>query len=222
MDWSYAGENGPDRWSDINSDYRACNLGAFQSPVDISNSIGSPELRPLIFHYHPIGLDLEFDGRVINGFPHNPLKVEFEDKTFQLYKITIHTPSEHKINSDRFDAEIQLFHRSEKHLLNIAVPIVDGAKNRQLADLVDKIPKQPHQQKVISDIYFRKIIPKKSRYYRYSGSFTKPPCKEGVVWVVYDTPLQMSGFQLDQWQLVQGKNNRPTQDLGQRIPLESR
>ena len=39
--WSYAGENGPDKWGALGGDGNACSIGDQQSPVDITGIIGA-------------------------------------------------------------------------------------------------------------------------------------------------------------------------------------
>lgn len=36
----------------------------------------------------------------------------------------------------------------------------------------------------------------KNGYYRYIGSFTVPPCREGVIWTVYETKIKISESQV--------------------------
>ena len=58
-------------------------------------------------------------------------------------------------------------------------------------------------------------------YFAYEGSFTAPPCAEGVAWRVLKNPLPIAPAHLAAFQRVQGKNNRPTQPLNGREVLDS-
>ena len=46
-------------------------------------------------------------------------------------------------------------------------------------------------------------------YYAYEGSFTAPPCAEGVAWRVLKNPLPVAAADLLAFRRVQGSNNRP-------------
>eukprot|EP00961_Rhodomonas_salina_P167360 2255211-Rhodomonas_salina.1 len=52
--------------------------------------------------------------------------------------------------------------------------------------------------------------------YRYEGSWTAPPCTEGVTWYVGQGSRGISGPNLDLLASVEGRNDRPTQHLNGR------
>ncbi len=197
-------------------------MGAYQSPIDIIKPIGSPELRPLIFEYQPVGLDIKFDGNIISAIPHGPVWVRDDSQKYQLQNISFHTPSEHKVNGDSYDGEIHLMHRGGGQTIIIAVFVLDGSKHRGLQKLLERLPRRAGAMSQVTDLDLKQLLPRRKTYYRYIGSITYPPCTEGVTWYVLRQPIYLSSFQLDQLELSQGKNNRPVQGLGQRIPLESR
>ena len=58
-------------------------------------------------------------------------------------------------------------------------------------------------------------------YYAYEGSFTAPPCAEGVAWRVLKNPLPVAAADLLAFRRVQGSNNRPPQPLDGRPVLDS-
>jgi len=57
------------------------------------------------------------------------------------------------------------------------------------------------------------LIPKDHSYLRYMGSFTTPPCTEGVHWIVMKTPVSTTSDVLAEFKEVIGGNNRPVQEL---------
>jgi carbonic anhydrase len=65
------------------------------------------------------------------------------------------------------------------------------------------------------------LLPKASKFYRYGGSLTAPPCTEGVTWLVVvpdpAAPSQLSDVQIAQLRAaLRSATNRPIQPLGGR------
>ena len=52
------------------------------------------------------------------------------------------------------------------------------------------------------------------------GSFTTPPCTEGVKWFILSTPVELSSEQIDAFRAIYDGNNRPVQPLNDREFLE--
>ena len=53
-------------------------------------------------------------------------------------------------------------------------------------------------------------------YYKYVGSFTTPPCTEGVLWMVLRSPVALSEAQIARFRAIIHGNNRPVQPLNGR------
>ena len=47
--------------------------------------------------------------------------------------------------------------------------------------------------------------------------FTTPPCSENVSWMIFQSPIQASAEQIAAIEAIEGKNNRPTQPLNERV-----
>ena len=56
--------------------------------------------------------------------------------------------------------------------------------------------------------------------WRYEGSLTTPPCTEGVHWFVLESPITLSGEQLERLRGILHVNNRPVQALHERTVSE--
>jgi carbonic anhydrase len=52
--WSYAGEEGPEKWGRLSPEFIMCSLGKNQSPIDVAEFI-EVDLKPLEFAYQPGG-----------------------------------------------------------------------------------------------------------------------------------------------------------------------
>ena len=64
------------------------------------------------------------------------------------------------------------------------------------------------------------MLPEDKSYYHYMGSFTTPPCTEGVKWFILSTPVELSSEQIDAFRAIYDGNNRPVQPLNDREFLE--
>ena len=65
------------------------------------------------------------------------------------------------------------------------------------------------------------LLPPERRYYTYMGSLTTPPCSEGVLWVVMQQPVQVSGAQIDIFSRLYPMNARPIQQASGRLIKQS-
>jgi carbonic anhydrase len=66
-----------------------------------------------------------------------------------------------------------------------------------------------------------KLLPDDPRYITYMGSLTKPPCTEGVLWIVMKTPVQISAEQIAIFAHLYSMNARPLQPSNGRLIKES-
>jgi carbonic anhydrase len=64
-------------------------------------------------------------------------------------------------------------------------------------------------------------LPQAAPYFRYEGSETAPPCREGVNWIVIKAPASVSAAQLARLQSMFAPNARPVQPLNGRVVAES-
>ena len=78
------------------------------------------------------------------------------------------------------------------------------------------------QTHISRDVNAEEFLPSSQEYYQYEGSFTTPPCTEGVHWFIMKG---LGEFSQEQWEVVQSiiikgqlekKINRPTQPLNGR------
>jgi carbonic anhydrase len=70
-------------------------------------------------------------------------------------------------------------------------------------------------------IDLNELLPEDRRYYTYMGSLTTPPCSEGVLWVVMQKPLAVSGRQIDIFAHLYPMNARPIQQAAGRLIKQS-
>ena len=66
------------------------------------------------------------------------------------------------------------------------------------------------------------LIPGKRSHYKYEGSLTTPPCTEGIVFFVLDTPMSLSKEQIAAFAKYYPDNARPVQPLNGRTVQHSK
>ncbi len=101
--------------------------------------------------------------------------------------------------------------------------IKQGAENRSFTSIWEYLPTPENSEvQVARTVDATDLIPGNHAYYRYRGSFTTPPCTEGVIWLVMVEPIELSPGQIDKFKLIINGNNRPVQFLDGRETYLSR
>ena len=216
-EWGYDGELGPAHWADRSPEYVLAKTGKRQSPVDISHAIDK-RLPTIVFDYHPAQVDLVYDGHTIKEVEERGSFVELEGVRFELQQFHFHSPSEHTIDGKHFDMEMHLVHKSDEgHVAVVAVLIQQGRNNAAFETIWEYLPTPSNRErKVDTTVDANAMLPQDHAYFRYHGSFTTPPCTEGVLWVVLKTPVELSAAQVAAFRNEIHGNNRPVQLLNGR------
>ena len=139
---------------------------------------------------------------------------------YELAQFHFHSPSEHTVDGKHAAMEMHLVHKSEANEVAVLAVLVEpGAEdNAAFAQVWDYLPSAEAPTRT-SDVTVNpaSMLPMTSRAaYEYRGSFTTPPCTEGVQWVVLKEPARLSQGQIDQFRGVIEGNNRPPQPLNDR------
>nr|XP_028564309.1 carbonic anhydrase 4 [Podarcis muralis] len=155
--------------------------------------------------------------------------------------------SEHSIDGKRYAMELHIVHIKENFQTveealsknGVAVLgffIKDGNENEFYEPFISKLKDIPFNgnETEMGALCLEALIPKKSAldsFYRYTGSLTTPGCNEGVTWTLFETPIELSLRQIQEfwmelyfdtdkeWPMVD--NFRPTQPVGERIVYKS-
>ncbi len=215
-EWGYEGDIGPKHWGSLSPSYILAKQGKQQSPIDISKPIEN-DLPRVVFNYRPAKINLVYNGHTIEeeeGGSHILIK----GKLFELKQFHFHAPSEHTINDRHADMEMHLVHKAEDGVVAvIAVMIKQGAENRNFASIWENLPTPENSEVHIArTVDAADLIPGNHAYYHYRGSFTTPPCAEGVVWLVMVEPIELSPGQINKFKSIINGNNRPVQLLNGR------
>ncbi|NXU90473.1 CAH4 anhydrase, partial [Xiphorhynchus elegans] len=154
-----------------------------------------------------------------------------------------YTPgSEHSIDGEKYAMELHLVHiREDVRDVTEAKKYPDGLavlaffikvdeENKNYATLLNELEniKYKGQTAQIDPLPLSSLLPPKEdlgRYYRYEGSLTTPDCYEGVIWTIFEKPVELSLAQLARFAALHfdGENStqmtenfRPAQPLHKR------
>ncbi|KFV48983.1 Carbonic anhydrase 4, partial [Gavia stellata] len=150
--------------------------------------------------------------------------------------------SEHSIDGEKQAMELHIVHiREDVSDITEAKKNADGIavlaffikveeENKNYATLINELEniKYTGQKAQMEPLPLSSLLPPEEdlgRYYRYEGSLTTPDCHEGVIWTVFEKPIELSISQISQFSTVyfDGKNLtnmvenfRPVQFLNER------
>jgi carbonic anhydrase len=215
--WGYGEDDGPRVWGELSPKYVLARTGQRQSPIDIARA--TPQQLPAIeFDYRSAPINLVYNGHTVQESEDGASRIEAAGKRWTLKQFHFHSPSEHTVDGEHFDMEMHLVHAaSDGHLAVVGVLIREGAENPAFSPLWRYLPTEENRAvRPEVTIDAETLLPESRGYYQYDGSFTTPPCTEGVRWMVLTTPVELSREQIQAFQAVIHGNNRPVQPLNDR------
>jgi carbonic anhydrase len=220
--WSYEGKAGPQAWGRMKPEFAKCATGSRQSPIDIRDGMAL-DLDPVQFDYKPTGFGVIDNGHTVqvNVAPGN--SIEVMGRRFELLQFHFHRPSEERINGRQFEMVAHLVHKdAEGRLAVVAVLLDRGAAQPLLQTVWNNLPLEKGEEAAArAQIDLNQLLPADRRYYTYMGSLTTPPCSEGVLWMVMQQPVQLSGQQIDIFSRLYPMNARPIQQAAGRLIKQS-
>ena len=219
--WGYSGEGSPAHWGELDKKFFMCKYGVNQSPVNLNRFIES-ELNPLKINYTQRVKSVTNNGHTIEVKASGANSVNVDNKEFKLLQFHFHTPSENTINGQYFPMESHFVHKSKDgEFLVVSIMFKEGEKSSKLQNILNSLDKKiGNENKIKNSFNPKDIFPKKLSYFRYDGSFTTPPCTEGVRWIVLKEPVTATKEQIATMHKIMGDNNRPVQPLKARVILK--
>jgi len=211
-----------------------CSVGKEQSPINLDSvsAIQRPDYGRLEFEsgnlkdvkmqwtgHNQVFYSNSHSENVPSSFLHKSL-----DEPFHLLQYHLHTPSEHTLDGEYYDAEIHLVHMDEqkKTLAVIGIFVKEGNEMDHSKFFETMIHEENHEHDH-DETKFQDFDPTlfsqelhSSEYFHYRGSLTTPPCSEGVNWFVMKEPIFASPEQLQRLKLYQNHNSRPIQPVHER------
>ncbi|KAM3660971.1 carbonic anhydrase 4 [Ammospiza nelsoni] len=136
--------------------------------------------------------------------------------------------SEHSIDGEKYPMEFHIVHiredasdvseakKSPDGLAVLAFFVEAGKENKNYETLLSKLKNIESKggSAKVDPLPLSSLLPPEEdleRYYRYRGSLTTPDCYQGVIWTIFETPVQLSLKQLSQFAALHfdGKNSTP-------------
>ena len=216
--WSYSGEDGPEFWGNLSSDFAVCGTGVEQSPIDLTGA-SDADLADIIFNYSTSDLTVLNNGHTIQANYDSGSSIDLDGEMFNLLQFHMHAASEHTLNGEYFPLEIHLVHQAESgQLAVVGIIVKEGDANDALSPLWENLPSEKSDAMAVagSTIDAAGFLPEDQSSFRYMGSLTTPPCSEQVRWHVLTTPITMSADQIAMFTGIYDRNNRPVQALNAR------
>jgi carbonic anhydrase len=222
LTWSYDGPGGPEYWADVAPENLLCREGRRQSPIHIQDGI-EVDLEPLVFEYSPTQFSVLDSGRGIEVQGTGNFLL-MTGKSYMLERVTFQRPGENSIDDKTFAMSAHLEHRAfDGERLLVAVPLEIGAENAFIQQVLNYLPlEQNRAMTPEADFDLNQILPETRGYHTFMGSMTRPPCEEGVLWVVLQTPVSLSAAQEAVFARLYPLNARPLQAAHGRIIKSSR
>lgn len=224
--WGYTDKIAPRYWGHLDARYATCVTGKSQSPINLTENqaVHTSGLPSLDISYRDVPLRLIHSDHGLRGnYPLGSF-IRLGEQRFELTHYQFHTPSEHHLEGFAYPMEIQLVHRDGegRHVI-MSVIVQEGETNDALTGILNNLPTEKDALQVFERVNFNPVgfLPTDKRFFRYVGSMTTPPCNEGVVWLVFKTPIQASIGQLVKMNELMGENVRPLQGLNGRVPMKS-
>ncbi len=220
--WSYEGEGSPEKWGELQSDFKACQLGLEQTPIDLGSGIKG-DVGSVDYDYKPLSLRIVNNGHTIQANADPGSACVIGDTRYELLQFHLHHPSEHLLAGRNFDLECHFVHKASTGALAVTgVFIRPGAANAALKAFFESMPaKEGPEVRVGNTIDVGAVLPKSGGYFRYMGSLTTPPCSEGLTWTVHKEPIEASVEQIQKFAALFPKNARPVQKRNHRFVIDA-
>jgi carbonic anhydrase len=220
--WSYEGHGGPEHWGTLSADFKVCELGIEQTPIDLASAVRA-ELGKVDVAYRPMPLRIINNGHTVQVNAEPGSRCVIAGEPYDLVQFHFHHPSEHLLSGKAFELECHLVHRSAGGSLAVlGVFVSPGADSPMLQTVFDAMPREEGPERAIDvTVDPSGLLPRGAGYFRYMGSLTTPPCSEGLIWTVFKDAIEASPAQIRQFASLFPNNARPAQGQNHRLLLQS-
>ena len=216
--WTYEGDHGPSHWGGLEADFRTCQIGKYQSPIDIHGAKAA-DLPAIVFSYQPSPLKLVDNGHTVQVTYAPGSFITVGDQRYELQQFHFHHPAEEKVEGKSFPLVAHLVHKNnEGKLAVVAVLLTEGKANDSIGNIWKYLPAEEGKEVAPegASVDVGALLPATRGYFTFAGSLTTPPCTEGVTWFVLQTPVPVSSEQVAAFAKKYPNNARPVQPLNGR------
>jgi carbonic anhydrase len=221
--WGYGGAGAPENWGKLQPDFRVCEIGLQQPPIDLKDAVPArPGALETDFKAMPLRIVNNGHTIQVNCAPGSATLIG--ETRFELLQFHFHHPSEHLLSGKALDLECHFVHRSAAGDLAVLGVFMrrGGSTNAALTPIWDAMPaKEGPEVTTSAMIDPESLLPRNRGYFRYHGSLTTPPCSEGLIWSVFKESVDISDDQVRRFAALFPVNARPVQTLGKRFLLET-
>jgi carbonic anhydrase len=216
--WQWSGSRGPSNWGRLDPEYGPCSQGMAQAPIAISKAEVVPGTMELPrFTYGLANFSIEFRGPALALNLLTNSKLQFRGVDWSLDHIQFRVPGEFFYDGQQASASIQFYHRYGNRQLIFVVPVAvrDGQVSSDgLRHVLQRVPLDQTDKVATKDLEWspKTLLPESiASALTYTGSLSHPPCTEGVLWVISESPLLISKQQHAELRALVPQGFRPAQ-----------
>lgn len=219
--WSYSGAGGPENWGNLEAANLTCSKGKNQSPIHIETGEAIPlNLEPLQLSYGELYGTIVNTGNTVQVDTSGSNTLKVRGRSYGLSHIQFKHPAEEVINHQGYPMSMQWIHKDfQGNMAIVSVLVEVGAANPAINSLWSRMPLLVKERNPVlgSGLNLSDLLPASAGYYAYTGSWTVPPCTEGVLWIVLKTPITLSAAQIATFAKLYPMNARPVQPTNGRL-----
>jgi len=226
--YSAADATGPTHWGKLSPDWATCGTGnssaivdsaiAHQSPIDFAGTaaavtLGLSTSGTLDFTRKNNGHTIQLDAPTTGS-----ASITINNTDYTLAQFHFHAGSEHTNSGVQAAMEMHFVFANTADPAATKYAVVGAfinqgtTSNPELAKaLAAPLPADGASDTTAIAVAVTNIITDGTPAFRYVGSFTTPPCTEGVEWTVLETPLTLTAEDITTFTDHYSNNFRPVQ-----------
>ena len=202
-----------------------------QSPINIDTELIKycKTLCKFDTIYKPSKCFVNYNNNLIRIKYESGSYLKYQDVLYELSEITIHTPSLHSIDGEKYDCEICMIHKLSDNSSDINGIILSrmfqrgphyGKPEQFINQIINEIPIESidyDKEIKVSDKWgANMLLPKNKSFFMYDGSLPFPPCNEKYKVLIYEDIGSLGVTNIDTLKINLGSNVRPIQNLNNR------